>query len=626
MRALLSLAMALAMTTTAQAALNIVSGPTKHMSCLAGVCTATSKKAQLNASDLQTLLAAGDVVVRTGGGAVTIGVLAPVTWASTSRLTLEAQMSVHFDAPVIAEGTSSVTIIPNYGGGHSGTLGFVTPGSLTFWDLNSTLVIGGGTYTLVGDIATLAQDIQAHPKGLYALAKDYDASIDGTYQMAPIQTIADGTFEGLGHVISNLAIDPEPGESLVGLFAQIDSGETIRDIGLENVNITAPNASDTWTVGALVAVNGNGETGGGGAIINSYSTGSVVLGPGGNAYGGGLVGFNVGPGIITDSYSACSVSEADGDNTGSYTGGLVGFNSGAISDSYVTGTVSGIQSGGLVGWNWGSSGNGTITNSYVTGTMSLPFAKGGGGLVYQNDATISNSYTNIAITSNSIVGPVLGGLVSLNDNGGVIEHSYALGSVKSSNTHQTGSIAGLAGYNNGTIEDSWSSGSVTAVGPGGYLGGLVGFDDDVGRIDSSFSTATVTAKAKRSAVGGLVGRSEGNVSNAYALGAVSGAGNSQVGGFVGVYADTTMTTSYAAGPVSGRGKYSGGFVAAVEENNLSDDYWDIDTTGRSKSAGGVGLTDAQLKSALPAGFDPAIWGQDAAINGGLPYLLALPPK
>ena len=39
----------------------------------------------------------------------------------------------------------------------------------------------------------------------------------------------------------------------------------------------------------------------------------------------------------------------------------------------------------------------------------------------------------------------------------------------------------------------------------------------------------------------------------------------------------------------------------------------------------TGLTDAQLKSGLPAGFDPAVWGQSAGINNGYPYLLSNPP-
>jgi hypothetical protein len=64
-------------------------------------------------------------------------------------------------------------------------------------------------------------------------------------------------------------------------------------------------------------------------------------------------------------------------------------------------------------------------------------------------------------------------------------------------------------------------------------------------------------------------------------------------------------------------------------------YWDLDTSGISDPSKGAcypvndpgvtGLTDAQLKSGLPAGFDPQVWGQNAAINNGYPYLLANPP-
>ena len=32
-----------------------------------------------------------------------------------------------------------------------------------------------------------------------------------------------------------------------------------------------------------------------------------------------------------------------------------------------------------------------------------------------------------------------------------------------------------------------------------------------------------------------------------------------------------------------------------------------------------------MKSGLPDGFDPQVWGQDANINNGYPYLLANPP-
>ena len=59
------------------------------MSCAAGVCTATAKKAILNVDDLTAMLAAGDLIVKTGGGAITIQVLNGFSWTSTNRLTLD---------------------------------------------------------------------------------------------------------------------------------------------------------------------------------------------------------------------------------------------------------------------------------------------------------------------------------------------------------------------------------------------------------------------------------------------------------------------------------------------------------------------------------------------------------
>lgn len=40
----------------------------------------------------------------------------------------------------------------------------------------------------------------------------------------------------------------------------------------------------------------------------------------------------------------------------------------------------------------------------------------------------------------------------------------------------------------------------------------------------------------------------------------------------------------------------------------------------------LGLTTVELQSGVPPGFDPAIWAQDGGINGGFPYLRAVPPS
>jgi hypothetical protein len=81
-------------------------------------------------------------------------------------------------------------------------------------------------------------------------------------------------------------------------------------------------------------------------------------------------------------------------------------------------------------------------------------------------------------------------------------------------------------------------------------------------------------------------------------------------------------SSYAAGPISGysskHGLDFGGFVGfdASASGSFSDAYWDLDKgiDDPSHGAGNVqndpgitGLTDAQLKSGLPAGFNPKVW-------------------
>jgi hypothetical protein len=74
----------------------------------------------------------------------------------------------------------------------------------------------------------------------------------------------------------------------------------------------------------------------------------------------------------------------------------------------------------------------------------------------------------------------------------------------------------------------------------------------------------------------------------------------------------------------------------AKAGKISNTYWDFDTSGindPSRGAGDpendpgiTGLSDAQLKSGLPEGFDPKSWGQSVSTNNGYPYLLDNPPQ
>lgn len=122
-----------------------------------------------------------------------------------------------------------------------------------------------------------------------------------------------------------------------------------------------------------------------------------------------------------------------------------------------------------VGGLAGRVGSGAeITQVYVTGTIS-----GGaqpGGLVGENQGTISNCYSKVNINS----GSTIGGLVGFNY-GGTITNSYATGSV--TGTHY--SIGGLVGANNYNaiihkspiMTNSYATGSVNGD---SNIGGLIG--------------------------------------------------------------------------------------------------------------------------------------------------------
>jgi len=633
-------AAACALTTSAHAAVTISTDPTKNENCSGGVCTPTDKTANLNVSDLQTMLAASDVTVKTGAGAISIGVGSPLTWTSAHRLTLDSIEFIHIKAAVVIEGTGALTLTTN-DGGSGGDLVFENGGYVSFWDLASALVINGVNFTLVNDIKTLASDIAANPSGKYALAKSYDASVDRTYTSAPILTKFLGAFEGLGNAISNLKIvahGRHGQDAAGGLFTESDG--TLRDIALASVDISFR----------------SGESG----------------------YAGALVVTNDRSGIVLHASVSGTIS---GTND---TGGLVANNAGTVSQATVNGTINSAYAGaaGLVATNIG-----IISQSSASGTvLSGGYGKGAGGLVGFNFGSVFQSSSDAAVTGNSA-----GGLVAYNlanYQSGVIDSSHASGAVTGT-FGINGFAGGLAGLNTGKITNSSTSGDVD--GGSGLAGGLVGsnyseIDSQVpyiyrcratgkvtglivgglvasnraylspnGRhfryppaiISQSYATGPVSTSYPGSQIGGLVGENiQSNIDHSYTTGTVtdtSGGTSDEIGGFAGANSSMArVSQGYSTGLITSsalpaRHEIPGGFLGrdATKDGPITD-YWNLDTSGIDNPHQGAGqplddpgitgLTDAQLKSGLPAGFDPNVWGQSASINNGWPYLLDNPPQ
>jgi hypothetical protein len=165
-----------------------------------------------------------------------------------------------------------------------------------------------------------------------------------------------------------------------------------------------------------------------------------------------------------------------------------------------------------------------------------------------------------------------------------------------------------------------------------------------GDISASYATGNVS-NGGGAAVGGLIGEAiqGGTISNSFATGSVTGSGTAPAGGLIGMRAadggsNPQIHASYSTGAVSsGSGAPVGGSIGEDDAagSGITNDYWDLDTSGIGnphQGAGNVpddpgitGLTDAQLKSGLPAGFDPKVWAINPKINNGHPYLIANPP-
>jgi hypothetical protein len=265
-----------------------------------------------------------------------------------------------------------------------------------------------------------------------------------------------GTFDGQGHRIYNLKIE-RPDEPLVGLFAVVMHGSSVKNLRLECQRITGlgDSSSGDGAVGALVGMNA-------GTIINCHVGLHDLKGMGGNGIGG-LAGKNTG--II----QACSLDGSDGSegdivsegDDPDYIGGLVGVNTGRIYRCWVGPNVEvdadsrdthGVRVGGLVGWNWG-----TILECYSHARRIDGESCVGGIAGATAGGTVSGCYsTNGSIHGDSKVGGLVG-----DNNGGIVQRSYSSNSA-------TGECAGsLVGEQSASLEDCfWLCGGLPPVGCG----------------------------------------------------------------------------------------------------------------------------------------------------------------
>jgi len=372
-----------------------------------------------------------------------------------------------------------------------------------------------------------------------------------------------------------------------------------------------------------------------GSITTNYITGKVS----GNENVGGLVGSN--PGNLSNCYSTCMVS-----GTGARVGGLVGSGGGSksfwdietsgqttsaggtglttaemmdpemlglnglannpnwILDAYsdyphlaCEGTIGDIIPWPVIHW---LDGNGTVESPYEIVTVGQLSRLSRGGALSDRHFILVNDLDLSGLSWSQAVIPYFTGC--FDGNGFMLHHFHIQGTndmglighlgrdaiitnigLKDVSIEGTDNVGSLVGRNNGTISNSYSTGTITGEED---VGGLVGsngmWDLDCGHVTHCYSTATISGTER--AVGGLVGFNFGNVSQCYSTGKVNG--SRQGGGIIG-----SGWTSY-----------------------VTDCFWDIETSGQTISDGGTGKTTVEMQ--IASTFLEASWDfVDETANG-----------
>ena len=230
------------------------------------------------------------------------------------------------------------------------------------------------------------------------------------------------------------------------------------------------------------------------------------------------------------------------------------------------GLVSVAMSGGIgVGGLVGVSSNGAISGSYVTGSLSGDSYVG--ALVGLNYGSISGSYAT-------------GNVSGRWDVGGLVGSSGGEGSIGSCRYFTSGSAC-IRASGAGSISGSYATGSVSGD---DYVGGLAGSSRN-STITASYAAGSVSGSGDD--IGGLVGRDSGTtITASYAVGRVSASGNtSNIGGLVGSGGLGFITASYWDTETTGQAGSYGGIGKTTAELQSPTDYagiyagWNLDLDG-----------------------------------------------
>ena len=348
-----------------------------------------------------------------------------------------------------------------------------------------------------------------------------------------------GTLDGNGFSIKNLTIYNDR-TYYTGLFACIGESGVVKNLTLDNVNLTGKNYIGGIAGYAI------------GSITDCVVVGKITL-LSQNSFKKFLGGI---AGRAENNVNGCRTQvlitsqEAEGEM---YVGGIVGYydyDTETLSDKFMISAEVSINinakdtsyAGGLIGEAEKSL---HLEDCYVTGSI------------------LSTSYSSYA-----------GGLVGRIMKGGAMLNCYStVDIVSSGGSSYTG---GLAGYFYGSIVNCYATGEITTSSSSSYIGGLIG-DYNGGSMVNCYATSNITASGWQSCIGGLFGHfsNSGSIVNCYSTGDVIFTGESSqgVGGLAGYFYGGSIVNCYVTGEVIASTSYVGGLIGNTGSAEINNTHW-----------------------------------------------------
>ena len=303
--------------------------------------------------------------------------------------------------------------------------------ALTAWDGSVAESFSGGSGTAADPyqiesgeelayLSKLAADKKAVNAAYYVLTADIDLNnkpftpigVDSSHSFR-------GTFDGAGHVISNLKVEVTESAKFAGLFGH--ANVIAKDLTIDTASVTSVSINTGVLVGGLYSS---------GSATNCVVKNAAVTGTG---TVGGLIGN------CAAAVNRCAVMDTRVSGT-SKIGGLIGMTGKTVNESYalhVTVTATGDYAGGLVGGYCAS----TITSCFARGTVTGDGYVGGligDGVSSSSRAKIQNSYMVVDVTADTgTFGPIAGGSYASVTNAFYCEDSALTGKDSGKNTTGT---------------------------------------------------------------------------------------------------------------------------------------------------------------------------------------------